>query len=268
MTELAVVGCSGSGPGPTSAASCYLVRTTAAGTTTTVLLDLGSGAFGALLGMIDPRTVDAIVLSHLHADHCLDMCAWDVAAAHSATAPWPPVATYAPAGAYERLARAAEVDDPAEAELARSFDFRVPAEGTSVRVGPLEVRLARVDHPVEAYAVRVDAPDGTLVYSGDTGPCAALTELARGADVLVAEATFADPIDTPGAPAPPAGLHLTGRQAGECAAAAGVGTLVLTHVPAWEEPGARAAEAGRVFTGRIVLARPGLRVPVGAGRPE
>ena len=261
MIELTVVGCSGSGPGPASAASAYLVRADVGGVGTTVLLDLGSGAFGPLQGLIDPRTIDAIVLSHLHADHCLDMCAWDVAAAHSRTAPWRPVATYAPAGADQRLARASEVDDPARSTLARSFDFRVLSEETTVRVGGLVLSAARVDHPVEAYAVRIAGPDATLVYSGDTGPCAALTELARGADVLLAEASLADGPDLP------AGLHLSGRQAGECAAAAGVGTLVLTHVPAWEDPEARVTEAAAVFAGPIVLARPGLRIPVSEGQP-
>ncbi|SDB88926.1 Ribonuclease BN, tRNA processing enzyme [Raineyella antarctica] len=254
MSELVIVGCSGSGPGPASAASSYLVRCTEEGRTTTVLLDLGSGAFGPLQRHLDPREVDAIVLSHLHADHCLDLAAWDVAATYSSTAPWGPVPTYAPAGARDRIARASEVEDPREAELERSFDFRTIREGSTVTIGCFTMTVARVAHPVESYAIRLDGPQGSLVYSGDTGPTPALDELARGASVLLAEASFPDVAGLP------ADLHLSGRQAGECAAAAGVQTLVITHVPAWEDPLARAEEARTSFDGRIVLAEPGARL--------
>jgi len=251
VAELVVIGCSGSGPGPESAASAYLVRASVEGVTTTLLLDLGSGAFGPLQRHVDPREVDGIVLSHLHADHCLDLTAWDVAATYSTTAPWRPVPTYAPAGAYDRIARAAEVDDPADAELERSFDVRTIGDGSRASIGCFRLTFSRVAHPVEAYAVRIDGPSGALVYSGDTGPTSALDALARGARVLLAEASFPD------APGLPADLHLSGRQAGEAAAAAGVETLVVTHVPAWEDPEQRMAEARRVFGGRVVRATPG-----------
>ncbi|QGF22471.1 MBL fold metallo-hydrolase [Raineyella fluvialis] len=251
MAELVVVGCSGSGPGPDAAASAYLVRATVDGATTTLLLDLGSGAFGPLQRHVDPRAIDAIVLSHLHADHCLDLTAWDVAAAYSSSAPWRPVPTYAPAGAYDRIARAAEVDDPRDAQLERSFDFRAIAGDTRLSVGCFTLTFARVAHPVETYAVRVDGPSGALVYSGDTGPTPALNDLARGARVLLAEASFPDMAGLP------ADLHLSGRQAGEAAAAAGVETLVLTHVPAWEDPAQRLVEARRAFDGVLVQATPG-----------
>lgn len=254
-SELVVVGCSGSGPGPDSAASAYLVRATVDGRTTTVLLDLGSGAFGPLLRHVDPREVDAIVLSHLHADHCLDLSAWDVAATYSTTAPWSPVPTYAPAGAYGRIARATEVDDPREARLERSFDFRPLRVDRTTTIGCFSMTVARVAHPVESYAVRLDGPRGALVYSGDTGPTGALDELARGARLLLAEASFPDRAGLP------VDLHLSGRQAGECAAVARVETLVLTHVPAWEDPRARLAEATACFGGRIVLAEAGLVIP-------
>lgn len=254
MAELVIVGCSGSGPGPGSAASAYLVRETVGGRTTTLLLDLGSGAFGPLQGLVDPREVDAILLSHLHADHCLDLVAWDVAATYSGQTPWPPVATYAPAGVRDRIARAAEVDDPRDADLGRSFAFRTIRADSRLTIGCFTVTFARVAHPVESYAIRIEGPSGAMVYSGDTGPTTALDELARGARVLLAEATFPD------RPGLPADLHLSGRLAGESAAAAGVETLVVTHVPAWEDPIARIREAEESFGGRIVQAEAGLVV--------
>lgn len=252
MSELVIVGCSGSGPGPEAAASAYLVRDTVEGVTTTLLLDLGSGAFGPLQRLVDPRDIDAIVLSHLHADHCLDLTAWDVAAAHSSTAPWQPVVTYAPAGARDRIARAAAVEEDEEVKLDRSFDFRTFNQGSRLTIGCFTVTFARVAHPVESYAIRIEGPHGALVYSGDTGPTLALDELAHGARLLLAEASFPDRAGLP------VDLHLSGRQAGECAAAAGVETLVVTHVPAWEDPNSRVFEARISFDGRVVLAEAGL----------
>ena len=98
--------------------------------------------------------------------------------------------------------------------------------------------------------MRVEHGGRSLVYSGDTGPCAGLVEAARGADVLLCEATW--PHVTEWWDEPPTGIHLSGRQAGEHAAAAGVGRLLITHVPAWfDAPGAaRGGEGGLRRAGR------------------
>jgi ribonuclease BN (tRNA processing enzyme) len=101
---------------------------------------------------------------------------------------------------------------------------------------------------VECYAVRLTAGGRTLVYTGDTGPSDAVVELARGADLLLAEAAYAEGPDLP------PGLHLTGRQAGELAVKSGVGRLLLTHVPAWVDSAAQLAAAREVF-GPAELAR-------------
>jgi ribonuclease BN (tRNA processing enzyme) len=103
------------------------------------------------------------------------------------------------------------------------------------------VSTARAAHPVECHAVRLTAGGRSLVYTGDTGACDRVVELARGADVLLAEAAHPDVPDLPPA------LHLSGREAGEHAAAAGVGRLLVTHVPPWGDPTARLAEARAVF---------------------
>ncbi|WP_235737832.1 MBL fold metallo-hydrolase [Nocardioides alcanivorans] len=76
--KLTVVGCSGSYPGPDSPASCYLLEEEFAGRTWRVLLDLGSGALGSLHNFVDPLAIDGVFLSHLHADHCLDLCGYYV----------------------------------------------------------------------------------------------------------------------------------------------------------------------------------------------
>jgi ribonuclease BN (tRNA processing enzyme) len=112
-------------------------------------------------------------------------------------------------------------------------------------------------HPIEAYAVRLEAGGVSMVYSGDTGPCPELAELADGADLLLAEASFVDGEDNP------ADLHLTGRQAGEAAMAAGVSHLVLTHVPPWNDRETALAEARSAFDGTTSLATSGRSIDVG-----
>ena len=76
--KVTVVGCSGSFPGPDSAASCYLLEAPYDGRTFRLLLDLGSGALGPLQRYADLESIDAVALSHLHADHCLDLCSFYV----------------------------------------------------------------------------------------------------------------------------------------------------------------------------------------------
>ncbi len=115
---------------------------------------------------------------------------------------------------------------------------------------------ARVEHPVEAYALRLEAGGSTLTYSGDTAPCEALDDLARGVDVLLAEATYVDGRDNPPL------LHLTGREAGETAQRGGVGRLVVTHVPPWESWERAVAEAATTYTGPVLQAAPGLVLEV------
>jgi ribonuclease BN (tRNA processing enzyme) len=231
--RLTVVGCSGSAPGPASAASCYLVEHDGF----TLVLDLGSGAFGSLLALADPARIDAVYLSHLHADHCLDVAPFIVWHRYSGRSPGKPVPLYAPMGAERRLALAYDADGSAIDDV---FDVLAVGAG-SFRLGPFEVTTARTAHPVECYAVRLDAGGRTLVYTGDTGPCPAVVALATGADVLLSEAAHPD------RPGLPPDLHMTGREAGEHAAAAGVGRLLLTHVPAWVDAGEQLAAARAAF---------------------
>jgi ribonuclease BN (tRNA processing enzyme) len=231
--RLTVVGCSGSAPGPASAASCYLVEHDGFA----LLLDLGNGAFGSLLALADPARIDAVYLSHLHADHCLDIAPFIVWHRYSGRSPGKPVPLYAPTGAGRRLALAYDGDGSPIDDV---FDVLAVGAG-SFRLGPFGVTTARTAHPVECYAVRLSAGGRTLVYTGDTGPCSAVVGLATGADVLLSEAAHPD------RPGLPPDLHMTGREAGEHAAAAGVGRLLLTHVPAWVDAGEQLAAARAAF---------------------
>ena len=247
-TRLTVVGCSGSYPGPDSPASCYLLEAEHDGRTFRILLDLGNGALGQLHRYADPLTIDAVFLSHLHADHCLDMCGYYVLRKYHPTGPQPRIPVWGPADTPGRLARA--YDLPLDPGMNEEFDF-YPHAGP-VTVGPFVVESTRVVHPVDAFALKVSIGDRTIVYSGDTGPCPELTDLATGADLLLCEASFRDGVDSP------PDLHMTGSECGTTAAEAGVGRLVLTHIPPWHDPQAALAEARTTWTGRLDLAVAGM----------
>lgn len=249
--RLIVLGCSGSGPGPTSPASGYLVRAGDVHLT----LDLGNGTFGALQRHVDPWLLDAAAFSHLHPDHCADFSALVV---HRRYHPFPPfdaterpLPVLAPGEAPDRFARqyAPSAQELAETDLTDVFAFHALGDGVVVEVRDVTVRAAAVDHLCEAYALRIEHDGRSLVFSGDTGPCDGLVELARGADVLLCEASW--PHVTDRWTEPPSGVHLSARQAGEHATAAGVGRLLLTHVPPWADGAQLLAEAKEWFDGPV-----------------
>lgn len=247
--ELTIAGCAGSFPGPDSPASCYLIEADGF----RLLLDLGNGALGALQRYASLDGIDAICLSHQHADHCLDMCSYSVARTFHPDGAMPPIPVYAPARTAERLSRALGLGPGSS--MTDAFDFMTLAPGT-IEIGPLRVTAAHMNHPVETFGFRLEHSGGSLAYSADTGPADALVTLARGADVLLCEASF---LDGPGLPG---GLHLTGRQAGEHAARAGAGQLVLTHLVSWNDRDRSRAEAAAAFSGPLSLAVSGQVVPV------
>jgi ribonuclease BN (tRNA processing enzyme) len=124
------------------------------------------------------------------------------------------------------------------------------------RIGPFTVTTARMNHPVECHGLRVEAGGRTLVYSGDTARSPRLVELARGADVFLCEASWPEAPDLPG------GLHLTGREAGQHAAQAGVGRLLLTHLLPWADREAMLAEAREAYDGPLEVVRSGAAYDV------
>jgi ribonuclease BN (tRNA processing enzyme) len=247
--KLTVLGCSGSVPGPDSPASGYLIEADGF----RVVLDLGNGTYGALQRYVDPATVDAIVLSHLHPDHCIDMTSYIVALRHGKDRPAHRLPVIAPSGARDRIGAAF---DPLARKLGlhELFDFATPRAG---ELGPFSVSFASVNHPVATFAIRLGQGDRSLVYSADTGVSDALVSLAKGADVLLCEASIG-----PDEPDFPPDLHLTGRQAGEHATRAGVGRLLITHVPPWHSREVAAAEAGSTFAGPVAAVNAGQQFDI------
>lgn len=253
--DLTVIGCSGSISGPESPASSYLVTAPYQGRTFSLLVDLGPGSLGALYGLIDPSLIDAIAISHLHPDHCIDLCGFHVASRYAPNGPWDPVDLYGPPGTLDRIARAHDPspdgsDDGDAKDLAASFTAH--NWQPSQQVGPFLIRTAAMSHPVPTYGMRIEAGGDVLAYSADTGPTPALVDLARDADLLLTEASFLDGGDNP------PGLHLTGSQAGEHARAAGVATLMITHIPPWYDAEQVLTAVREHFGGPVEAARPGL----------
>ncbi|KAA5837287.1 MBL fold metallo-hydrolase [Saccharopolyspora hirsuta] len=245
--KLTILGCSGSIPGPDSPSSGYLLESGG----TRIALDLGNGTLGAMQRFIDPFALDALFFSHLHPDHCADFGALAVLRRYH---PNPPgygsarLRVIAPEDAPQRFAAlyAPNAAERAETDLSDVFEF-IPVSAEPVRIGPFEVRAMPVAHLCESWGFRVAAEGKVLAYTGDTGPCPQLADLAADADVLLSEASWADFPDAPD------GVHLSGRQAAEVAKTAGARRLLLTHVVPWADGGAILAEAKAVFDGPTEL---------------
>lgn len=240
--KLTVLGCSGTLPGPDSPASGYLVEAEGY----RLVLDLGHGTLGPLQRHVAPHEVDAIFLSHLHADHCIDLTAYVNALRFGPHRPPGRIPVIGPAGTRDRVETAY---DPLARKLAlhELFDFSTPRSG---ELGPFAVSVAAVNHPVPAFAISLSVEGRTLVYSGDTGESEALVSLAHGANVLLCEASFgADDEYVPN-------LHLSGKQAGDHAARAGVERLLVTHVPPWGSRELAVAEASSTFSGPVEAVGP------------
>lgn len=261
--RVTVIGCAGSFAGPDSAASSYLVEhEDAAGRTWRVLLDLGSGAFGPLQKVLDPAILDAVVISHLHPDHYLDLTGLEVFWAYNERRDLPQLPLHAPAELPAKLrgiqGRSCDVPDGVQAV---PFAHRTLVGGEDFRIGPIRFSPHAVVHPVEAYGFRITAGAEVLAYSGDSDACPALDALAADSDLFLCEAGYVEGRDDrfPG-------IHLTGRRAGETAVRAGARRLVLTHVPAWTDPAVPLAEARAVYPGPVEMAAPMAILEVAAQR--
>lgn len=251
--RLTVVGCAGSYAGPTSAASCYLVQAEQDGRTWNVVLDLGNGALGALQRHVDLAAVDAVVLSHLHPDHCADIAGYFIFRTYHPDGVMPDLAVHAPTGAAARLSRIhAIADEEGEEHLRQRFTFHDLAHQRAFTVGPFTITPHRVEHPVEAYGVRVEADGKVLAYTGDTDATPNLNALLTGASLALTDSAFVDGRDTT------EGIHLSGERAARAAVdAGGVERLMLTHIPAWNDPEVCRAQAAAVWPGEVEIAEAG-----------
>lgn len=245
--ELTVLGANG-WPGPGGACSGYLVRDQGFN----ILLDCGNGVLAQLQQHIGLDQIDAIFITHAHPDHYADLYALWVAVAFGKQAEMH-IPLHAPPGFLDKVASVLSEDSAAY--FRDTFTHQAMADEDTTEVGPFLVRALRVNHPADAVGFRVETELGVLAYSGDTGPTEALVPLAHEAGVFLCEATEQSDEDYP--------FHLTGTQAGQYAARADVGRLVLTHLWPSLDPETTKADAAVAFDGEIVVATSGLQMEVG-----
>ena len=236
--QLTVLGCSGTFPGPDSPCSGYLVEHDGF----RLVVDLGAGALGNLQRHCDVLDVDAVYITHLHADHCIDLVAWSYARRYHPAGIPAKLPVYGPAGMCARICGSFEV--PPVDGLLDVYDFH-EREAGELQLGPFTITAGLTVHPIECHALRIEADGKVLTYSGDTAVSDTLVDLARGADLFLCEASW------PSTPEPPPGIHLTGREAGEHAARAGVKRLLLTHLMPFHDPQAMLAEAKEAYNGPL-----------------
>jgi ribonuclease BN (tRNA processing enzyme) len=248
--ELTILGCSGSGPAPGNPASGYLVRSAS----TSVWLDTGPGTFMALGEHIDPAQVDAVTISHLHADHSSDFLGFSHYIAYRNTPPRP-IPVFLPPGGVATFAAYLGAG-PGHAFF-DVFDLEELAGPAERRVGDITLTFAPAEHSVPTNAVRCESGQRTLTFSGDTGPGGGFAALATGSHVVLSEAGL-----NPPSPGEGPQHHLSGSDAGRIARVAGAGRLILTHLaPTLRAEDIHAAAAAE-FPGEILLAEPGMVVAI------
>ena len=254
--RLTVLGGSSAGVGTGHGCSGYYVEWGA----TRLVLDIGPDTLLELRKHTDFRTLDGIIVSHLHVDHVLDLFALRFALCYNPRKPPRRTPLWMPPGGAAFLDRAGRLfAAPGEEETWFSDDFIIEEYDPekTLTVGEASISFAPTVHYVPCWAMRVTGGDSSdLVYTADTGPAARLEGFGRGAGVLLSEAALLEPGPEPWE----SRGHLTADEAAELANATGVSRLVLTHI--WEElePERFVERAAATFHGRIELARPGLKV--------
>jgi len=254
--KLTVLGGAAAGGNPGQGCSGYLVQARE----TSVVLDLGPGTLPELRLHTDFRTLDGIVVSHLHLDHILDLLALRYALAYNPRPAERRLPLWLPPAGVSFFERLADVlADRGEAE--HYFDVYEMVEydpSSEVGVGWLTIRFAPTVHYVPCWAMRVATTEGSgdLAYTADTGPAANLAAFVHGAAVMVAEAGA---VET-GQEALASRGHLTAVEATELANDAGADRLILTHFWHEEDPAGALRRASGLFKGEVLAARPGLVV--------
>ena len=252
--QLTVLGRWSPYPAPGGACPAYLVEEGA----TRLMLDCGPGAVSRLRQHCEAEDLSALVLSHLHPDHTLSIYPLrDAYEWHRIDPTRPPLPVYAPDGAQEFLMRLLLSPDAA-ARFRSTLAFRPITEASAITVGPLTLTFARTRHPLYCLAVRIECAGRALVYTADSSPTPAVDALARGAHLLLCEATFPD---SEAALAGHAG-HMTASQAAELGMRAEAERIVLTHLAPHCDPQEHRRAVTKILGARAEIAEESARYPV------
>lgn len=240
--QLTVLGSAASFAGPEQACSGYLVEAEG----TTVMIDCGNGTIANAAAVTEVTSLDAVVISHTHADHFLDLYALQAALRFAPEGPVGSLPLYLPEGLWDRMG--ALLPESGRAHLAEAFEPHVHVAGDRLIFGGLTITAMPVDHDGPSFGFVVETEGARLAYTGDTRDGSAVRALAAGCDVLVAECTL---------PTEYAGIapHLTPGEAGRLAKDSGAGLLVLTHLWPTADHEAMRLEAATAFGGDVVLAQ-------------
>jgi len=255
--RLTVIGSSSSIPRPNRACSSYLVQSRRAA----IVLDLGSGAFANLRQLVDYNRINAVVITHMHADHFLDLIPLRYALKYGSLRRHGKLDVYLPPSGEAMLRRLvsafgsedAGVDFLDEVFTIRAYDDRLPLE-----IEDVQLKFAKGVHFVEAFAIRAQVNRTSITYSADTAPNDRLVELAKDTNLFLCESTLGPAEDE----AEPRG-HCSAREAGQMGSASGAASLMLTHYGSGISPESLAEEARRYFKGECGVADDFLQVIVG-----
>jgi ribonuclease BN (tRNA processing enzyme) len=247
--KLTVLGGCGAWPTASQACSGYLIEQDGF----RLLIDPGYATLPCLLRVTRAETIDAVLVSHGHPDHCADLNPLLRARVLSADPP-PPLPVHALPAALDPVL---SLDEPGMVEP--GVELHEFSAGDRLAIGPFSVATWLLPHFVPNAGLRLTAAGQTLAYTGDSGPSEHLAALAVDADLFLAEATFTDRI-----PASSAGNLSTAVQAGQVAARAGAGRLMLTHLRPDSDPAAALAAARGEYQGETAVARPGITVDLGS----
>jgi ribonuclease BN (tRNA processing enzyme) len=242
--QVTVLGACGAWPEPDNACSGFLIEHDGY----RLLVDAGYATFPRLAALLDPSDLDAVYITHGHPDHCADLNPLLRARALHGQPPELPI--YALPGALDAVLA---LDHPRM--IGHAYELRPIADGQRLTIGPFDAECALLPHSLPNAGIRLSAAGRTLAYTGDAAPSDRTVDLARNADLFIAEATHT------GRPSPNPTVS-TAEQAGAQAQAAEARRLLLTHLwPGTNHEQATAAAQSR-YEGRTEVATRGQRLTV------
>ena len=245
--ELTVLGSSAAFPAAGGAASGYLLQHDGF----SLWVDAGTGTLANIQKYVPYFSIDAVLVSHEHPDHCVDLYPLSIARMFHEDH-LDPLPVYAPEGVFNRVGGLERDTDGGR--MRDVFALTSVEPGSALEIGPFRVSTVLLPHWVPNSGTRLEADGVALAYTGDTGPDSGVEEIARDADLLVAEASWQDGHEAPQR------YHLTSREAAGHAARAGARRLMLSHFWPGTDRDVSRAQAEEVYDGDIVLASEDITV--------